>query len=123
VILLDTHALLWLHIGNRRADSLGEHAGRLRASPTCLLELQLLVEAGRLRLRRGAGPTDLLNDERWLMDEPPAAKWFERALELDWTRDPFDRLLAAHALVRRWKLATADEVLLSRMPAGSCLEL
>jgi hypothetical protein len=31
--------------------------------------------------------------------------------------------LAAHALLRRWKLATADEVLLERMPAGSCFEL
>jgi len=123
VILLDTHALLWIHAGHRRARPLDAYAGRLRASPTSLLELQLLVEAGRLRLRRGAGPKDLLADERWLVDEPPAGRWFEHALDLGWSRDPFDRLLAAHALVRNWKLATADEVLLERMPGGSCVEL
>jgi PIN domain nuclease of toxin-antitoxin system len=123
VILLDTHALLWVHTGNRRARPLAAYAGRLHVSPTSLLELELLVEAGRLRLRRGAGAVDLLADDRWLIDEPPALRWFERAVELDFTRDPFDRLLAAHALLRRWKLATADEVLLERMPAGTCLEL
>jgi PIN domain nuclease of toxin-antitoxin system len=123
VILLDTHALLWVHVGHRRARPLRAHAGRLHASPTSLLELQLLVEARRLRLRRGAGPSDLFADDRWLIDEPPAGRWFQRALELGWARDPFDRLLAAHALLRRWKLATADEILLERMPPGSCLEL
>jgi PIN domain nuclease of toxin-antitoxin system len=123
VILLDTHALLWVHTGHRRARPLAAYSGRLRVSPTSLLELELLVEAGRLRLRHGAGPVDVLADDRWLMDEPPAGGWFERALELGFTRDPFDRLLAAHALLRCWKLATADEVLLERMPAGSFLEL
>ncbi len=123
MILLDTHALLWVHMGHRRARPLAAHTGRLRVSPTSLLELELLVEAGRLRLRRGAGPTDLLADDRWLVDEPPSLRWFEHALGLGWTRDPFDRLLAAHAMLRGWKLATADEVLLGRMPAGTCLEL
>lgn len=123
MILLDTHALLWLHTGNHRADALAQYLGRLRASPTSLLELQLLIEGGRLRLRANAQPSDVFIDDRWLVDEPPAARWFERASELGWTRDPFDRLLAAHALMRRWKLATADEVLLARMPSGSCLEL
>ena len=123
MILLDTHALLWLHTDHRRARPLRAHAGRLQASPTSLLELQLLVEAGRLRLRRGARPTDVFADDRWLIDEPPAGRWFERSLELAWARDPFDRLLAAHALLRRWKLATADEMLLDHLPPSSCLEL
>jgi PIN domain nuclease of toxin-antitoxin system len=123
MILLDTHALLWLHTGHRRARALAAGATRLHASPASLLEIGFLVECGRLRLRRGVGPVDFMADDRWLVDEPPAGRWFERALDLGWTRDPFDRLLAAHALVRRWKLATADEVIVANMPAGSCIEL
>lgn len=35
------------------------------------------------------------------------------ALSLDWTRDPFDRLLAAHSTARRVPLCTADRHMLS----------
>jgi PIN domain nuclease of toxin-antitoxin system len=62
-------------------------------------------------------------DARWLVDDPPAASWFAPALGLGWTRDPFDRLLAAHASLRGWRLATADEELLRRLGDATCLEL
>jgi predicted nucleic acid-binding protein len=39
--------------------------------------------------------------------------------DVGWTRDPFDRLLAAHAQVRRWKLATADTAVIEKVaPSG-----
>jgi PIN domain nuclease of toxin-antitoxin system len=123
VILLDTHALLWVHTGHRRTRALVAGVSRLHACPVSLLEIGFLVEAGRLRLRHGAEPKDLMADDRWLVDEPPCGPWFERALDLGWTRDPFDRLLVAHALVRRWKLATAGEVILANMAPGSCVEI
>jgi PIN domain nuclease of toxin-antitoxin system len=85
--------------------------------------VQFLVEAGRIRLRRGAAVSDLASDERWLLDDPPAAAWFERALEIGWTRDPFDRLLAAHAGLRGWRLATGDGELAERLGKGRSLEL
>ena len=56
LILLDTNAVLWLHQGHRRARQLEREPGRLYMSPASLLELQFLVEAGRLRLRTGAPP-------------------------------------------------------------------
>lgn len=59
--------------------------------------------------------SDLAKDERWLLDDPPAAAWFARALELGWTRDPFDRLLVAHASARNWRLATGDGELVERL--------
>jgi PIN domain nuclease of toxin-antitoxin system len=58
-----------------------------------------------------------------VLDDPPAAAWFDRALELAWTRDPFDRLLVAHAQLRGWRLATADSDLIDRLGPGVCLPL
>ena len=121
LILLDTNALLWLHRGHPRSRPL-TRAGRLYVSPASLLELQLLIEVGRLRLKPPANVTDLAKDERWLLDDPPAVSWFEGALAAGWTRDPFDRLLVAHARLRGWRIATGDAAILEHS-AGRCLEL
>jgi PIN domain nuclease of toxin-antitoxin system len=83
-------------------------------SPASLLELQFLVEVGRIDLG-GRTVAALADDDRWVVDDPPAAAWFERTWGLGWTRDPFDRLLVAHAQLRRWRLATADAHLLDRL--------
>lgn len=66
---------------------------------------------------------DLASDDRWRLDEPPAGRWFAAACDLGWTRDPFDRLLAAHARLRGWKLATADDVLLERLAPSDVVAL
>jgi PIN domain nuclease of toxin-antitoxin system len=107
VILLDTNAIIWMHTRHRRARALDD-GRRLYASPASVLELQLLVESGRLRLQRGATAHQLVQDDRWLIDAPPSADWFDVATEEGWTRDPFDRLIIAHARLRGWKLATGD---------------
>lgn len=122
MILLDTHAVVWLARGHRRARTLAR-APRLYLSPATILEVQFLLEAGRLRLVAGRAPASLAEDPRWVLDDPPAARWFASACEYTWTRDPFDRLLAAHAQVRGWRLATADQVLLDRLPASAVLAL
>lgn len=88
-------------------------------SPASLLEIQLLMETGRIRLR-SATAADLGHDDRWVIDDPSSADWFDQALAIGWTRDPFDRLLVAHAQLRGWRLATADGEILERLgPAGS----
>jgi PIN domain nuclease of toxin-antitoxin system len=96
VILLDTNALIWLEQGRSRARPLRTGRERLYISPANLLELQFLLESGRLRFR-GVAIADLVQRGPWLLDDPPSAAWFENALDLGWTRDPFDRLLVAHA--------------------------
>ena len=122
VILLDTNALIWLEQGHARARVLSRGDRRLYLSPATLLELQFLLEAGKIRLR-GGGVSDVIARGPWLLDDPPAAEWFESALELSWTRDPFDRLLVAHARMRGWKLATGDTSLLERLPERERLEI
>lgn len=114
MILLDTNALIWLEQGHRRARALVGQGKRLYISPASLLELQFLTEAGRIRLR-SSGVADLAHHHLWLLDDPPAAAWFDEALDLSWTRDPFDRLLVAHARLRGWRLATADTALLEHL--------
>lgn len=122
MILLDTNALIWLHQHHRRARTLEKQA-TLYASPASILELQILVESGRMRLRADTTVEHLVGDDRWLLDDPPSAAWFSRAVDIGWTHDPFDRLLVAHAELRGWRLATSDSLLASRLGQARSLEL
>ncbi len=119
VILLDTNALIWLDAGHRRAGPLLAQAAPLRVSPATLLELQFLCDAGRIRVDLA----DVVADDRWKVDDPPAFQWMLRAAEEHWTRDPFDRLIVAHARLRGWRLATADGEILQRLRARERVEL
>ena len=121
MVLLDTNALIWLDQGHRRAKRLSR-AATLYVSPATLLELQFLHEAGRIRLH-DAGADALVRDRRWLVDEPPAGEWFLKATDLLWTRDPFDRLIVAHAQLRGWTLATGDTDVLEFLGSREAIEL
>lgn len=122
MILLDTNAVIWLDRGHPRTRALARSRQALHISPATLLELQFLEEAGRIRLK-GKDIQAIAVDDRWTLDDPPAASWFAAALDLSWTRDPFDRLLAAHARLRGWRLATADGPLLKGLGPRHSLEL
>jgi PIN domain nuclease of toxin-antitoxin system len=41
------------------------------------------------------------------------------AVDLTWTRDPFDRLIAAHAVVADAPLVTADRTILANLPLAT----
>lgn len=113
-LLLDTHFLIWILMGAERTDSfpwLEDHRP-WGVSPISLLELQYLSEIGRIELQADALLNELQGDSRFALDEPPLIPLIARALPLTWTRDPFDRLLAAHSSLRRVPLCTVDRVLL-----------
>ena len=44
------------------------------------------------------------------------AEVIQAAKELSWTRDPFDRLICAHAIVANAPLVTADETIREHLP-------
>jgi PIN domain nuclease of toxin-antitoxin system len=120
MILLDTNALIWLLAGHRRGQPLLRDPRRLYVSPVSLLELKVLDEIGKVRIRDDARLED---DPRFAVDDPPSLALFNEALHLAWTRDPFDRLLVAHAQLRKWRLATADGNLLDRLGPSQTIEL
>jgi PIN domain nuclease of toxin-antitoxin system len=41
------------------------------------------------------------------------------ALDLNWTRDPFDRMIAAHAIAADVPLITADQTILANLPLAT----
>ncbi len=115
MILLDTNAVIWLERSHARVRTLARRGGRFYVSPATLLELQMLDEIGKIRLPRGLA--GLRQQQRWLLDDPPAVEWFTEASAVGWTRDPFDRLIVAHARLRGWTLAIGDSALAARLPS------
>ena len=113
MLMLDTHIAVAMYQGNTAGLSRKALAAidreSLSISPAVLLELELLHEIGRLK--HGA-----VAIARYLADElaiPCASERFVdiafRALPLAYTRDPFDRLIVAHAELLRAPLITLDQ--------------
>lgn len=118
LIHLDTHVVCWLYAG--RVDLLSGAArdaierDELAVSPMVGLEVQYLREVGRMR----HGPARILaalrGDLGLEVSNLPFATVAARARSFSWTRDPFDRLIAAEAAVAGARLLTRDGVLRRR---------
>lgn len=111
-VLLDTHFLVWIIFGSERLARFTKVVSYQPwgVSPISLLEIQYLAEKGALSI--GPGFYDrLLSDDRFVIDEVPLVALVRKSLDLSWTRDPFDRLLAAHSVARRVPLCTVDRVI------------
>jgi PIN domain nuclease of toxin-antitoxin system len=83
-----------------------------------LLELEFLSEIGRLR-----GPVSevwkiLHEDYGVTVADSDLQEVCRQARQLSWTRDPFDRLIAAQAMLADALLLTADEAILARCPVA-----
>ena len=82
------------------------------------LELQYLFEIGRIR-PTGGEVVDTLAEEVGLKRSEVAFGLIARkACELSWTRDPFDRLICAEALVAGGRLISKDETILEHCHAA-----
>jgi PIN domain nuclease of toxin-antitoxin system len=117
-VLIDTHVLLWMLDGSlprrssiaahRVADAISDHA--LHVSIGSFLDLRYLVDAGRL-------PQDVLEKAESIVQQ---AEFSVHPLDLDVhasmsqisrddVPDPFDRIIAATALLEDLPLVTADQ--------------
>jgi PIN domain nuclease of toxin-antitoxin system len=113
VVMIDTHVAVALFKG--RMAGISKQAQRLvdssvvRYSPIVNFELELLNEIGRIRL--GAQEVcAYLNRELDITESTERLSDIVRhALPLRFTRDPFDRLIVAHADLLRAPLITLDE--------------
>jgi len=122
LIHLDTHVVCWLFEG--RIELLSPAAaqaidrGALEISPMVALELQYLREIGRIRHGPGRILTALRRDLGLSVSELAFEAVVARARTLAWTRDPFDRLISAHAAAARARLVTRDDVIRRRFRAA-----
>lgn len=82
--------------------------GRLCVSPVVELELQYLHETGRITRGPTAILTALAAEIGLATDGQPLQAIIGRARDLSWTRDPFDRLIVASALLAGARLVTRD---------------
>jgi len=85
-------------------------------SPMVELELTYLYEIGRVTEPPSAPLSALRRILGLKVDEASFAEVAQAAAPLSWTRDPFDRLIAAHAIVANAPLVTADETIRENLP-------
>lgn len=112
---LDTHVVAWLFAGEigrlppqvrRRLKS-----GPIGISPMVELELQFLFEIGRTNQPGAVVVQDLADRIGLSRSEWPFQTVVSAAHQLSWTRDPFDRLIVAHAMSEHAALLTRDRII------------
>ncbi len=117
MIHLDTHVVVWLTLPDH--DRLGAtarsliEAGPVAVSPMVELELAYLFELGRF----ARDPALAVAELRRVLGVVGAEESFAAAVRLaatpvySFTRDPFDRVIAAHAATAGARLVTKDRSL------------
>lgn len=117
LIFLDTHVLIWLYAGKLKLFSnlaLREiRKSNLCFSPVVKLELRYLYEIGKISEKPDKIVNALMQEIGLKEANDDFAEVVNEALNQGWTRDPFDRIIAAHAKIRNIKLLTKDQTILS----------
>lgn len=120
---LDTHVVTWLYealvdrLSHPARDAI-VNADAIGVSPMVSLELTYLHQTSRLAVD---GPTivaSLHHDLGLDVDDTSLERVVSIAHGQDWTRDPFDRLIAAQALAAGAQLVTADRRIRDHLPAA-----
>jgi PIN domain nuclease of toxin-antitoxin system len=118
---LDTHIAVYLHDGLihkfSQAAKREIEASDLLISPLVLLELEYLYKREKIGIR----PREIYHaihvDFGVRMCGLPFAKVVDAALDMDWTSDPFDRMIVAQAQANRDSpLITKDELIREKYP-------
>lgn len=115
--LLDTHALLWFLLGDKRLSDtargiIEDPGNEIAVSVASLWEISIKVSIGKLTLHQPFEVLfpDTLNAERIAL-LPLRVEHLRRVILLPfYHRDPFDRLLIAQAAEEQAVLVTRDAV-------------
>lgn len=115
LVYLDTHIVIWLYAGLQ-----GKLTGRareaiegsdLRCCQISRLEIQYLHEIGRITVGPEAILKELSRTIGLKASPQPLREIVDEAFHIRWTRDVFDRLLAAEVILTDSALITADREL------------
>lgn len=120
MILLDTHVIVWLYQDPERLIPAATRrlldAQQLALSPFVRLELQYLNEVGKVKVAAQSIVDELAAKLEMTLSDPPSAQICAVATTLGWTRDPFDRLISAHATATETQLVTKDRMIRQHLP-------
>lgn len=117
LIRLDTHIVVWLYSGE--SERFSPRAVELLAtedlivSPIVDLELNYLFEVGKLRVPGSSIVADLKERIGLQHSTQTLASAVAAAIPLNWTRDPFDRLIVGDAIGANSPLLTKDSTILA----------
>lgn len=112
-LMLDTHIVVALFEGK----TAGLSAKTLRLfdqlpttiSPAVVLELEMLFEIKRIKRRADGIVSYLQNQLSVGVAQERFSDIVRLATDMSFTRDPFDRLITAHAKLTKAKLVTLDQ--------------
>lgn len=121
MIHLDTHVVAWLYSdGDARMSPVARAALKgsddIRISPMVRLELRYLFEVGRVTAPAAEVVDELRTTLGLTVCDASFVAVAHLAETLTWTRDPFDRLIVAHAALHEAPLVTKDGTLHERYP-------
>lgn len=121
LIHLDTHLVCWLYNGeaaklSATARAAVESAENLTISPIVELELHFLHEIGRFLDSPDEALRAMAEQFNLTISATPFRLVTQAAHHLTWTRDPFDRLIAAHAIASGSRLVTRDRLIRKHCP-------
>jgi PIN domain nuclease of toxin-antitoxin system len=88
-------------------------------SPIVELELTYLYEVSRVTEPAEAPLSALRKTIGLQTADVSLTALVEAAAKLNWTRDPFDRMIAAQAIVADAPLVTADRTILANLPLAT----
>ena len=119
MILLDTHVVVWLYADpallpipvQRRLNE-----EELGLPPLVRLELQYLYDVGKVTVPAQDILAELMPKLEITATDPPSAPLCEVATRMNWTRDPFDRLIAAQVEAAGTPLVTKDRTIRKHLP-------
>jgi PIN domain nuclease of toxin-antitoxin system len=120
LIYLDTHAVVWLYAGLAEKFNapvrvlLNEQD--VAISPVVRLELQFLHEIQRVTDDADTIVADLSDRIGLTVRNLDFQTTISRALEISWTRDPFDRIIVASAGLDDSILVSKDQNIRSHYP-------
>lgn len=119
MVLIDTHIAVFLHCGDLSKISPSARA-QLEHHDIVLpelarLELQYLYEIGRISCTPSEIFADLHGDIGMVCSRTPAAGLVQSAMGIHWTRDAFDRLIAADAVFCDCPLITRDRHIIKHL--------
>jgi len=115
MIYLDTHVVVWLYAGDiQRFSAVARERleqDELLISPIVQLELEYLREIERFDADSALVLESLQSSVGLSICDQSFLQVVAESVALAWTRDPFDRLIVAHAMTRNAEVMTKDRVI------------